>query len=86
MDDALRIVVIGLEWFALWLERSPLQVAWPVLFVLVFQVFLFVVHVLRWISRGMFLRVDCDYPPDDHQGEQSLQEQGASSAPLGRVG
>lgn len=68
MDDALRIVVLGLEWFALWLERSPLQVAWPVLFVLVFQVFLFVVHVLQWFSRGMFLRVACDYPVTTTKG------------------
>jgi hypothetical protein len=68
MDDALRIVVLGLEWFALWLERSPLQVAWPVLFVLVFQVFLFVVHVLQWVSRGMFLRVACDYPVTTTKG------------------
>jgi hypothetical protein len=62
MDELARIFVLGVEWFALWLERSPLHVAWPVLFVLVFQVFLFVVHVLQWFSRGLFLRVACDYP------------------------
>jgi hypothetical protein len=62
MDDLARVFVLGLEWFALWLERSPLHVAWPVLFVLVFQAFLFVVHVLQWFSRGLFLRVACDYP------------------------
>ena len=62
MDELLRIFVLGVEWFALWLERSPLHVAWPVLFVLLFQVFLFVVHVLQWFSRGMCLRVACDYP------------------------
>jgi hypothetical protein len=33
MDEVLRIFVLGIEWFALWLERSPLHVAWPVLFV-----------------------------------------------------
>jgi hypothetical protein len=62
MDELARIFVLGVEWFALWLERSPLHVAWPVLFVLLFQVFLFVVHVLQWFSRGMCLRVACDYP------------------------
>jgi hypothetical protein len=38
LDEVLRIVVLGLEWFALWLEDSPLRVAWPLFFVLVFQV------------------------------------------------
>ena len=29
LDELLRIVVLGLEWFALRLEGSPLHVAWP---------------------------------------------------------
>jgi hypothetical protein len=62
--------VLGLEWFALWLERSPLQVAWPVLFAFVFQVFLFAVHVLQWLSRRMFLRVACDYPVTTTKGSK----------------
>jgi hypothetical protein len=62
MDEVLRIFVLGIEWFALWLERSPLHVAWPVLFVALFQAFLSVVHALQWYARGMFLRLACDYP------------------------
>jgi hypothetical protein len=62
MDELLRIFVLGVEWFALWLEHSPLHVAWPVLFVALFQAFLSVVHVLQWYARGMFLRIACDYP------------------------
>jgi hypothetical protein len=62
MDEALRIFVLGIEWFALWLERSPLHVAWPVLFVFLFQVFLSIVHVFQWYARGMLLRINCDYP------------------------
>jgi hypothetical protein len=37
MDELLRIFVLGVEWFAIWLERSPLHVAWPVLFVALFE-------------------------------------------------
>jgi hypothetical protein len=62
MDELLRIFVLGVEWFALWLERSPLHVAWPVLFVALFQAFLSVVNVLQWYARGMLLRISCDYP------------------------
>jgi hypothetical protein len=62
MDEVLRIFVLGIEWFALWLERSPLHVAWPVLFVFLFQVFLSIVHVFQWYARGMLLRINCDYP------------------------
>ena len=61
MDEALRIFVLGIEWFALWLERSPLHVAWPVLFVILFQVFLSIVHVLQWYARGILLPIACDY-------------------------
>jgi hypothetical protein len=61
MDEALRIFVLGIEWFALWLERSPLHVAWPVLLVILFQVFLSIVHVLQWYARGMLLPIACDY-------------------------
>jgi hypothetical protein len=68
MDELLRIFVLGVEWFALWLERSPLHVAWPVLFVALFQVFLSVVHVLQWYARGMFLRIACDYPVTTSKG------------------
>jgi hypothetical protein len=62
MDELLRIFVLGVEWFALWLERSPLHVAWPVLFVALSQAFLSVVNVLQWYARGMLLRISCDYP------------------------
>jgi Family of unknown function (DUF6188) len=62
MDEVLRIFVLGVEWFALWLERSPLHVAWPVLFIFLFQVFLSIVHVFQWYARGMLLRINCDYP------------------------
>jgi hypothetical protein len=62
MDELLRIFVLGVEWFALWLEHSPLHVAWPVLFVALFQAFLSVVNVFQWYARGMFLRIVCDYP------------------------
>jgi hypothetical protein len=68
LDEALRIVVLGLEWFALWLEDSPLRVAWPLFFVLIFQVFLFAVHGIQWFSRGMFLPVACDYPKTTSKG------------------
>ena len=69
MDELLRIVVLGLEWFALRLEDSPLQVAWPLFFVLVFQVFLFAVHGLQWFSRGIFLPIACDYPRTTSKGK-----------------
>jgi hypothetical protein len=68
MDELLRIFVLGVEWFALWLEHSPLHVAWPVLFVALFQAFLSVVHVLQWNARGMFLRIACDYPVTTSKG------------------
>jgi hypothetical protein len=68
LDELLRIVVLGLEWFALRLEDSPLHVAWPLFFVLVCQVFLFVVHGLQWFSRGMFLPIACDYPRTTSKG------------------
>jgi hypothetical protein len=68
MDELLRIFVLGVEWFALWLEHSPLHVAWPVLFVALFQAFLSVVHVLQWYARGMFLRMACDYPVTTSKG------------------
>lgn len=68
MDELLRIFVLGVEWFAIWLEHSPLHVAWPVLFVALFQAFLSVVHVLQWYARGMFLRVACDYPVTTSKG------------------
>jgi multisubunit Na+/H+ antiporter MnhB subunit len=68
MDELLRVVVLGLEWFALWLERSPLHVAWPILLALVFQVVVFVVHGFVWFSRGMFLPVPCDYPRTTSRG------------------
>jgi hypothetical protein len=68
MDEALRIVVLGIEWFALSLERSPLHVAWPVLFVVLFQIFLSIVHVFGWYARGMLLRVACDYPITTSKG------------------
>src|SRR5512132_1175263 len=68
MDELLRIFVLGIEWFALWLEHSPLHVAWPVLFVALFQAFLSVVHVLQWYARGMFLRLACDYPVTTSKG------------------
>jgi hypothetical protein len=68
MDEALRIFVLGIEWFALWLERSPLHVAWPVLFVILFQFFLSIVHVFGWYARGMLLRVACDYPITTSKG------------------
>jgi hypothetical protein len=68
MDELLRIFVLGVEWFALWLEHSPLHVAWPVLFVALFQAFLSVVHVLQWYARGMFLRIACDYPVTTSKG------------------
>lgn len=74
MDELLRIVVLGLEWFALRLEDSPLHVAWPLFFVLVFQAFLFVVHGLQWFSRGMFLPIACDYPRTTSKGRGPLQE------------
>ncbi len=59
---------LGLEWFALWLERSPLHVAWPILLALVFQVIVIVVHGFVWFSRGMFLPVPCDYPRTTSRG------------------
>lgn len=68
MDEALRIFVLGIEWFALWLERSPLHVAWPVLFVILFQFFLSIVHAFGWYARGMLLRVACDYPITTSKG------------------
>jgi hypothetical protein len=68
MDELLRSFVLGIEWFALWLERSPLHVAWPVLFVVLFQVFLSIVHVFQWYARGMLLRVACDYPITTSKG------------------
>ena len=68
MDELLRIFVLGVEWFALWLEHSPLHVAWPVLFVALFQAFLSVVHALQWYARGMFLRIACDYPVTTSKG------------------
>jgi hypothetical protein len=71
MDELLRIFVLGVEWFALWLEHSPLHVAWPVLFVALFQAFLSVVHILQWYARGMFLRIACDYPVTTSKGSSS---------------
>ncbi|HKQ02787.1 MAG TPA: hypothetical protein VJ735_20890 [Actinomycetes bacterium] len=68
MDEVLRIFVLGVEWFALWLEHSPFHVAWPVLFVALIQAFLSVVHVLQWYARGMFLRIACDYPVTTSKG------------------
>jgi hypothetical protein len=68
MDELLRIFVLGVEWFALWLEHNPLHVAWPVLFVALFQAFLSVVHALQWYARGMFLRIACDYPVTTSKG------------------
>jgi hypothetical protein len=68
MDEVLRIFVLGIEWFALWLERSLLHVAWPVLYVVLFQVFLSIVHVFQWYARGMLLRVACDYPITTSKG------------------
>jgi hypothetical protein len=68
MDELLRIFVLGVEWFAIWLEHGPLHVAWPVLFVALFQAFLSVIHVLQWYARGMFLRIACDYPVTTSKG------------------
>jgi hypothetical protein len=73
MDELLRIFVLGVEWFAIWLEHSPLHVAWPVLFVALFQAFLSVVHVLQWYARGMFLRIACDYPVTTSKGSSSCK-------------
>jgi hypothetical protein len=73
MEELLRIFVLGVEWFALWLEHSPLHVAWPVLFVALFQAFLLVVHVLQWYARGMFLRIACDYPLTTSKGSSSCK-------------
>jgi hypothetical protein len=62
VEDLIRVIVLGLEWFALWLERSPLHVAWPIALAVVFQGFAMVVHVFVWFSRGMFLPLPCGYP------------------------
>jgi hypothetical protein len=60
--DIFRVFVLGLEWLALWLERSPLHVAWPIALAVVFQLALVVIHVLVWWLRGMAWPIRCDYP------------------------
>ncbi|SRR6266498_1650964 len=68
--DIFRILVLGLEWLALRLERSPLHVAWPIVLALVFQLALVVVHVLVWWLRGMVWPIRCDYPDSTSRGHQ----------------
>lgn len=72
MDELLRIFVLGVEWFALWLEHSPLHVVWPVLFVALFQAFLSVVHRSP-VVRPWHVPADClRLPSDDQQGSSPL--------------
>jgi hypothetical protein len=72
MDELLRIFVLGVEWFALWLEHSPLHVVWPVLFVALFQAFLSVVHRSP-VVRPRHVPADClRLPSDDQQGSSPL--------------
>jgi hypothetical protein len=68
--DIFRILVLGLEWMALWLERSPLHVAWPIVLALVFQLALVLVHVLVWWLRGMVWPIRCDYPDTTSPGHE----------------
>jgi hypothetical protein len=70
LDDISRIFVLGLEWAALWLERSPLHVAWPIALALVFQITLVIVHVIVWWLRGTIWPIRCDYPDTTSPGRQ----------------
>jgi hypothetical protein len=59
--DFLRLLVAFLERFALWLERGPLGVAWPIVLMVILQLVAVILHVfIRW-SRGSIWPVACGY-------------------------
>jgi hypothetical protein len=60
--EILRVTVVLLERFALWLEASRLGVAWPVALALVLQVLAAALNVFIWWSRGTVWPVRCGYP------------------------
>jgi hypothetical protein len=70
LADISHILVLGLEWVALWLERSPLHVAWPIALALAFQIALLAVHALVWWLRGTIWPIRCDYPDTTTPGRQ----------------
>jgi hypothetical protein len=52
LADILRVAVVALERFALWLERTPLGPFWPIGFLVVLQVLSFVLGIFVWSWRG----------------------------------
>jgi hypothetical protein len=60
--DFVRLLVGWLIWFALWLEASPLGVAWPILLALVLQLLVLLLSIFVWWSRGTVWPIACAYP------------------------
>jgi len=60
--DFIRVLVEWLIWFALWLEASPLGVAWPILLAVLLQLLVALLSIFVWWSRGTVWPIACAYP------------------------
>jgi hypothetical protein len=60
--DFLHLLVEGLIALALWLEASPLGVAWPIFLAVILQLLVVLLSTFVWWSRGTVWPIACAYP------------------------
>jgi hypothetical protein len=60
--DFLHLLVEWLITLALWLEASPLGVAWPIFLAVLLQLLVVLLSIFVWWSRGTIWPIACAYP------------------------